>query len=367
MSRDNSIIDEKITFTDRSDRNIDRFAMYNLQLARIVGIPAAVLYNRIVNWTRFKCDADDGWVYYTKSQFADETAFHSNTFQKAAQALVDVGLIKKKISYIPYSRRRATFFRLNNISLSRVIQMYHSSAQDCATRPLNTQNKQRVIIKENTQRVFSGSGASTASPCAPATKLEDSLDIDASIGNGNLSSIDENEVVDEPTSLCAAASGPSAEAEPDTSPFDVNVPSVSIRADEDVPLNTQARKRNYAVATSLLKHFGIKLKPSKVLAERVGGLLDSGWKLEDIVGLVEWADNDDFYSKQDSIQTKICNNAAERYLKYKEDHKFIGTADANWDEEESEKQRLELMSEPLRRILENIGYGTTEGEGEANA
>lgn len=90
-------------------------------LAREVGIPAAMLYNLLVwqSQTPMAKDYDEeGWFYCTADYFEEKTTFNQNTFTKASDILVKAGLIEKQRMYVKKgfkdANRSVTHFRIKS-------------------------------------------------------------------------------------------------------------------------------------------------------------------------------------------------------------------------------------------------------------
>lgn len=116
-------------------------------LARQVGVPAAMLYN-LLFWTSTSDMAQnydqDGWFYFTAKQFEDKTTFSINTFTKATNALAEAGLIEKKKAYIKGTSVSVCHFR---------ILPQHCDAQLTPNVKPGTHTKCETYIKEeNTVR-----------------------------------------------------------------------------------------------------------------------------------------------------------------------------------------------------------------------
>lgn len=74
-------------------------ATFDANLARHVGIAAAILYNLLL-WTSQSEVVEnydpDGWFYFTAKRFERLTTYSANWFTKASDKLVEAGLVEKK-------------------------------------------------------------------------------------------------------------------------------------------------------------------------------------------------------------------------------------------------------------------------------
>lgn len=77
-------------------------ATFDANLARIIGLAPAILYNLLV-WQSQSDVVDnydpDGWFYFTAKRFEALTTYSANWFTKASDKLVEVGLVEKKRMY----------------------------------------------------------------------------------------------------------------------------------------------------------------------------------------------------------------------------------------------------------------------------
>lgn len=117
--------------------NIDyaNTAGYHVENAKKLGVPAAILLDKIIRLS--KCtNRKDGFCWYTAKQFEDETTFAKNTFSRAAKKLEEEGIVERKITYIAGTMTTATHFRLvygkhfkaSSEVTTMVTQIHHQSA-----------------------------------------------------------------------------------------------------------------------------------------------------------------------------------------------------------------------------------------------
>lgn len=89
-------------------------ASFDANLAKEVGVPAAILYNALlwVSQTEMAKRYDvTGWFYYTAKDYEEETTFTKNTFTAAVNKLIEAGYIEKKQKYIKHTSVSVNHFR----------------------------------------------------------------------------------------------------------------------------------------------------------------------------------------------------------------------------------------------------------------
>lgn len=94
--------------------SVSMTASFDANLAREVGIPAAILYNQLLYLSQtdlVKAYDKDGWFYYSSANFEERTTYTKNTYTQAVNALVDAGYIAKKRMYIKNSTISANHFQ----------------------------------------------------------------------------------------------------------------------------------------------------------------------------------------------------------------------------------------------------------------
>lgn len=86
-------------------------ASFCVENARELGIPAALLLDKIVRLSR-STKRKDGFCWYTAKQFEEETSLKKRAFDNAAHKLEERGIVERKITYIAGTMERASHFRL---------------------------------------------------------------------------------------------------------------------------------------------------------------------------------------------------------------------------------------------------------------
>lgn len=96
----------------------DDFTIVKAKLARIVGVPAAMLFNLIDHTSSLKSAKEydeDGWVYIRESYFEQKTPYKDKTFARASKALVEHNLVERKDAFVKGTTNTAPHFRLLNV------------------------------------------------------------------------------------------------------------------------------------------------------------------------------------------------------------------------------------------------------------
>lgn len=86
-------------------------ASFCVENARELGIPAALLLDKIVRLSR-STKREDGFCWYTAKQFEEETSLKKRAFDNATHKLEERGIVERKITYIVGTMERASHFRL---------------------------------------------------------------------------------------------------------------------------------------------------------------------------------------------------------------------------------------------------------------
>lgn len=81
--------------------SVNQTASFDANLAREVGLPAAILYNQLLyamqtDTAEEYMAENDGYFFYTASRFETMTAYNARTFTNASDKLVEAGYIEKK-------------------------------------------------------------------------------------------------------------------------------------------------------------------------------------------------------------------------------------------------------------------------------
>lgn len=90
-------------------------ASFDANLAKIVGIPAAILYNKLswMSQTDMVKDYDpDGWFYYTMNDFCEATGYKKDAYAKAIKQLEEAGFVEKKKKFVHGTSRPCNHFRI---------------------------------------------------------------------------------------------------------------------------------------------------------------------------------------------------------------------------------------------------------------
>lgn len=243
--------------------------MFDANLARHIGLAAAILYNLLLWQSQSEVVQNydpDGWFYFTAKRFEQLTTYSANWFTKASDKLVKCGLVEKK-------------------------RMFRHDANGVAClhfRVLITDWKMAFDETQLTQNVMG-----THTKC-DFNNIENKKE--------NISPKSHKCVTDfgdsTKPSACEASS-PSAprptSSDKDSLPFDVSERVVSVRPSKVEASKGQAKRRAFAVLGDIYKRFNLKGKPGVVEGKRVQAALEEGWTPDDLMKAVEWAREDDFY------------------------------------------------------------------------
>lgn len=279
-----------------------------------MGIIAAMLYNLI---QYFDEDENDGWGKITAKYFEKRTTFKKNSFLRAQQVLIEAGLIEKRVCCRPN-----TFVKYTQLRIAK------SNSQNSVVSHSNQAGFPTATTQTEVSRPYNNKNSNTTS---------------ANCATHNLSGGEE----------CLNELTPSE----NESPFGDDTIQPSVRPDKAKDITVQARRHNYAIASRLYKRFGVTVKPSKAVVQRINELLESGWNEEKIMGLAEWASKDEFYKNKGLISTKICASAAERYESYlaQRQSQTSATADVENSDEWWERYAKELMPQAQKdRLIKDL-------------
>lgn len=265
-----------LTYTVTMDANI----------ARKVGVPAAMLYNLIV-WLAqtdmAKSYDEDGWIYLSAKEFESKTTFNANTFTAAGNKLVAFGLVEKKKMFIKNSIKPTTHFRL----LSRFY------GNDVTSNVNNVITSNVKTYKEDNNKEEIHRFPASASP--------------------SLETKEPGELVNE---RAAHALTMEEKDEPFSEPIVSSHDSVSIKPNEvrrgcATPAEVR-RRRSFAVLSELYKRYKWRGRPTPTEAKLIAAALDNGWTKEEMVQMVEWQNQDEFYQTL-SVAGRFSDQAFKKY------------------------------------------------------
>lgn len=258
---------------------------YNAALARLTSIAAATLYNRLCQWTRFKKDLDDGWVYYTAANYAFDTNFSKNTFTKAYKELVDAGLVEQKTTYIRLTRIKACHFR---ITAKSPRDLYLETKREDSTNHKNEQDRPHKNAKSIYTEVHTEGREDF--PLVGKSAPSEHLALDASQAS--------------PARLAPKEKEASL-------PFGANPKEVvSVRPDKVAAEAASAQGRPYAVAKAVLQGWGYQVpKIGAPLAKLVKLWIEAGVKTEEIIeaGKLMKESGDEYWQKATPTQMLSSN------------------------------------------------------------
>lgn len=287
-------------------------------LAREIGIPAAMLYNQLVFMSQWKMTKDydnQGWFYYTAKEFEEATTFSRNTMGTAIKVLVDHGYIENKRAYIKGTSVSANHFR--------IIRFWNPAAHEMCDlqRTSNVQPFNNKINKLNTVKDSQKSASQTLrTQPSESTTQPSGLNQDSAFDGPSISprpsASDLHQAENEPSYLIDEKeeySGSLAGPEPFAEPAKDGPQKLSLKPED----KNLATKRAAVVATRLYREFGLsKGKPDGKTVSLVKRRLAEGYTEDDLVWAVNWAKTDEFYQDK-GIMSVLSNYALEKWQKNK--------------------------------------------------
>ena len=250
-------------------------ASFDANLAKIVGIPAAILYNKLswLSQTDMAKDYDpDGWFYYTMNDFCEATGYTKNVYTKAAQTLVDNGFIEKNKRFVSGTAKPCNHYRM--LKYWELMQNEGNASTPNVTTAI-TPNGKTIIsnkISKNSRNPGDATTDATASSVADYPSEE----------GGNFSSMSEK---DERSEVRGEAQGLSEKGGLTNDPFSVPVKDgvVSLKPDGKKKQSTED-VHAWAVTnqvTKIIREAGhvcpdnnIRLK-SAIMAHQKNGVSDA--------------------------------------------------------------------------------------------
>ena len=134
----------------------DSVLAFNRELAKELGIPAALLYQELQRkyyyWKSQGKLNDDGMFWCDQGAIAEWILVHPNTVSKAAKDLEEAGLIKKKISYRPGTVTPTTWWGLViSESTPNVISSNHTKCDYYNKTNTKADTDDGLMVKETTK------------------------------------------------------------------------------------------------------------------------------------------------------------------------------------------------------------------------
>lgn len=252
-------------------------ASYCVENARELGIPAALLLDKIVRLSPHT-PRKDGFCWYTAKDFEKETSLGKRAFDNAAHKLEEAGIIERKVTYVIGTMERATHFRLlpqneQTEGASEALSM-ESASEALSVNTIKKYNKERCKCGTalTPPSEISSLGASQATPARPAPMEKET-----------------------PFSFGADAK---------------ETVAVSVRPDKAAAENAAAQARPYAVSKAVLQGWGYQIsKVGAPLAKLVKSWVDAGFKTEEIIeaGKMMKESGDEYWQKATPTQMLSSN------------------------------------------------------------
>lgn len=298
------------------------------RLAEVVGVPAAMLYNLLL-WqsdTDMAKDYDkDGWFYLTAERFTEKTTFNKNTFTRAADKLVEVGLIERKRAYVKYgykdANRSTTHFRIKMTLEDFQITLNESDSLV----------KRDLYIKEEKNKKEQLNSSKRGIDVMASTALE----LDAS----------------------QASPAPLASSESESFPFDEKTKErVSVRPSKAAgePDTNLKRRQAFAILTPLWKQFGQKGAPTAQDAKIMMQLIADGRTKEEMEQAFHWFSTHEFWAKQrlSSWLGKVAMSQFDAHVRVeKQEQANIDRNDPDYQKSEAYRRNIEFLKSFNRRAL----------------
>lgn len=231
---------------------ISMTASFDANLARHVGLAAAILYNILLWQSQSEVVENydpDGWFYFTAKRFEALTTYSANWFTKASDKLVEVGLVEKK-------------------------RMFRHDHQGLACLHFR-------VVQTDWKLAFDDSGL-TQNVRGTHTKCDYNILEEKKNKKGEITLRDDFSSP-QPSALGASPATPSRPApiQNEQLPFGAEYEKVSVRPNKK---ETDPGRRPFAVGQQVLKAWGYKsARVSAPLANKFKVWLDSGFTPDQII------------------------------------------------------------------------------------
>ena len=262
-------------------------ASFCVDNARALGLPAAILLDKILRLSRYST-REDGFCWYTAKQFEAETSLKEDSFLRAAKLLEKAGVVERKVTFIQGTTRKATHFR--------VVKTRNTTERNPAqSGDVETSSERGSILYPN----------STINPPAPAAQ--------------------------QPRPSASASPKEEASFLDEKIPFDVPIKSM-----RQTGRGNSLDRMAFAIAGKIYKQMGITVKPGVKIRNRIKDRLAEGYTEEDMLECVAWCDVDGFYKDQPDPMARLSEHAMAKYMA----DKAIAKAERQGDISETEERSL---------------------------
>lgn len=248
-------------------------ATFDANLARKVGLAAAILYNLLLWQSQSDIVANydpNGWFYFTAKRFEALTTYSANWFTKASDKLVEIGLVEKKrmfrhdaqgVACLHFRMLQADWkLAFDDFGITQNVSGTHTK---CDLYNIEEKKKKKPEI----------TASSDFGPC-------------------------------EPSALGASQATPArpAPSEKEELPFGAGSKRVSVRPNKKEP---DPARRPYAVGQTVLQAWGFKSgKIAGPLRDRLNEWLNLGFTAEQIIeaGKLMKQSKDEYWQNATPIQ-----------------------------------------------------------------
>lgn len=251
-------------------------ASFSVENARELGIPAALLLDKIIRLSKHTT-REDGYCWYTAKQFEEETSLGDKTFARAVKTLEDRGIIQKKVTYIIGTMNKATHFILSPQNAIRNPQNGESETDnlsgsietDNLSGSVNTINNNKTILLDASFQ--DGRGTQHLEPS----------------NNDHQSHYS----VGEPANAVSSESIDDSPFERPTAPEPQSVKPIVDKKEKP------ALAQPFAILGEVYKYYQLRGAPSVVEARLVRRALDDGWSSKEIKDVVDWAMRHEYWGQ----------------------------------------------------------------------
>jgi len=124
---------------------MDRRMYYSIEIARIVGIPAAIMIHQIHFWQQHTKDPDK-WIYKTSKDWENETALTDDQQQGARKILKKLGFWEETLRGVPATKH----YRLNLGKLNEFLSEIAATGSPKIRKPVYRKTENQFTEKQQT-------------------------------------------------------------------------------------------------------------------------------------------------------------------------------------------------------------------------
>jgi len=127
---------------------MDRRMYYSIEIARIVGIPAAIMIHQIHFWQQYSKDPDK-WTYKTSKDWENETALTDDQQQGARKILKQLGFWEETLRGIPATK----YYKLNLEKLNKFLEEIAKTGSPKIRQPRRDKTDNQLPEKQQTRKL----------------------------------------------------------------------------------------------------------------------------------------------------------------------------------------------------------------------